>query len=85
VASDCGSCQAKPDLLHWQGSYATPDSDVYTPAITAVTVSDDTTSVTLHVDDLRAQHVYELNCRPLTTDGEPLKPSAAHYSKNCLA
>jgi len=68
----------------WQGSYATPDSDVYTPAITAVMVSDDATSVRLHVDDLRAQHVYELNCRPLTTDGAPLQPSAAHYSMNRL-
>jgi mono/diheme cytochrome c family protein/glucose/arabinose dehydrogenase len=66
----------------WQGSYATPDSDLHTPTITTAKVSDDARSVTLHVDDLRAQHVYELNCRPLTMVGAALRPSSAHYSMN---
>jgi len=68
----------------WQGAYATPDSDRHSPAITGIDVSEDAKSVTLQLDDLRAQHVYEINCRPLTAEGTVLQPSAAHYSMNRL-
>ncbi|MBL8850172.1 MAG: hypothetical protein JNG89_10835, partial [Planctomycetaceae bacterium] len=68
----------------WEGSYATPDSDQYTPKIAAAELSPDARTVTLRVDDLRAQHVYAINCRTLTADGAALRPSSAHYSMNRL-
>lgn len=68
----------------WQGSYATPDSDRHSPAITGIEVDDDVHTVALQLDDLRARHVYEIDCRPLTSDGAELRPSGATYSLNRL-
>ena len=68
----------------WQGSYATPDADRHSPPITGIRITDDARTVTLKLDDLRAQHVYELSCRPLTADGDELRPSGATYSLNRL-
>ena len=68
----------------WQGSYATPDSDQHTPRIAAAELSPDARTVMLHVEDLRAQHVYEINGRTLTSDASPLRPSQAIYSMNRL-
>ncbi len=66
----------------WQGAYATPDSERYSPEIRSVTVSDDGLHARLHVDDLRAGFVYELSCDLKQENGQPLQPRNAHYTMN---
>ena len=45
---------------HWSGSYATPDSERYTLSPTAITLSEDRKTATLHVQPLKAGFLYEI-------------------------
>ncbi|QDU78595.1 Cytochrome c [Polystyrenella longa] len=69
----------------WQGAYGTPDSGRHQVEIEKVTVADDGKSVILHVPELLASYVYEINCGDLdTSNEEPFWPSTGNYTVNTL-
>lgn len=78
----------------WQGSYATPDSGRYRPAIEQVSLSPDRKQARLIVKDLRPGHVYDLHLQVEGSKGKnqdntsaPTRPAeffpvSAYYTMN---
>jgi mono/diheme cytochrome c family protein len=67
----------------WAGAYATPDSGRYTAKIKSVDLSVDATVVTLQVDELREQVVYDVTCAAIGIgDDAALWPNTAYYTMN---
>lgn len=67
----------------WKGSYATPDSGRHSLSIKKANVSPDGKTVTLSVDKLLEDHVYEVTCGRIGQDREtPLWPATGHYTVN---
>jgi len=65
----------------WQGAYATSDSGRHKVAVKSVDISDERTTVSLHVDHLRAGFVYELHCGNIGSNSDAeFWPASAQYT-----
>lgn len=69
---------------HWSGSYATPDSERYTLTPTAITLSDDRKTATLHVQPLKAGFLYEIGVNKSVENQESLWPTEGFYSMKAV-
>jgi mono/diheme cytochrome c family protein len=65
---------------HWNGSYATPDSERYRLSPDDLTLSDDHTRVNLRVEPLKAGFVYEIGINESVAAEEGLWPAEGFYS-----
>ena len=65
---------------HWNGSYATPDSERYSLSPDGLTLSDDRTRVNLRVEPLKAEFVYEIGINGSVAAEEGLWPAEGFYS-----
>ncbi len=63
----------------WQGNYATPDSGLHTPTVTAAELSADGQTVNLTLSGLKTGHVYDVTVGDIGS-GEPLWPTVGHYT-----
>jgi hypothetical protein len=69
----------------WQGSYATPDSGRHQLAVESVDVAPDGQSVVLHTSRQQTGHIYEITCRKIGPDSQPvLWPTVGHYTLNAI-
>lgn len=69
----------------WQGAYATPDSNRHTLPVLSALVSADRRRVTLTVEKLRPDYVYEVTCGAIHPEaGKPLFPTTGHYTVNVV-
>ncbi|MCA9081715.1 MAG: hypothetical protein KDA58_14230, partial [Planctomycetaceae bacterium] len=66
----------------WSGSYATPDSDRYSPEIAARGLSLDRRLLRLQIADLRPGFVYEIQLSGFAAEGESFFPDFAAYTVN---
>ncbi len=69
---------------HWSGSYATPDSERYTLSPTAINLSEDRKTATLHVHPLKAGFLYEINVNESVANRESLWPAVGFYSMKAV-
>jgi len=83
---------AKPDSYSlsaytraWQGAYATPDSNRHTVPVVSASLSADGRRVTLVVEKLRPDFVYEITCGAIHPEAsQPLFPATGHYTVNVV-
>jgi cbb3-type cytochrome oxidase cytochrome c subunit len=68
----------------WKGNYATDDSGRYAPRIQSIDHSADGRTVTLHVDRLEPEYVYDVVVKPISADGQPLFPDIGYYTMNVV-
>lgn len=68
----------------WEGSYATPDSDLHQRAVTKAVVAGDRRSVELTVPDLKTGYVYDLSVTGRLDAAQPLWPVEAHYTLKAI-
>ena len=61
-------------------NYGGPDQDRRQETVRSVSVREDARGVTLRLDDLRPNFVYELHLKSLVADNVPFFPAEAHYT-----